>query len=69
MKNSFSTKINFLKNRKDIIEETEPSAPSPSEKIMLIKMTKTWCVGGKHYSKTNNIIECQKVNPKTKKRV
>ena len=32
-------------------------------------MTKTWCVGGKHYSNTviENIFE--KVNPKTKKLV
>ena len=30
-------------------------------------MTKTWCVGGRHYSNTNNITEYEKVNPKTKK--
>ena len=30
-------------------------------------MTKTWCVGGNHYSNTNNPIEYEKVNPKTKK--
>ena len=29
-------------------------------------MTKTWCVGGKHNSNTNNIIQYEKVNPKTK---
>ena len=32
------------------------------------KMTKTWCVGGKRYSNTN-IIEYEKVNPRTKKLV
>ena len=32
-------------------------------------MTKTWCVGGKHYCNTNNKIEYEKVNPKTKKLV
>ena len=32
-------------------------------------MTKTWCVGGGHYSDTNNIIEYEKVNPRTKKLV
>ena len=32
-------------------------------------MTKTWCVGGKHYSDTNNITEYEKRNPKTKKLV
>ena len=33
-------------------------------------MTKTWCVGGKHKSNTNNIIEYEKpMNPKTKKLV
>ena len=30
-------------------------------------MTKTYCLGGRHYSNTNNIIEYEKVNPKTKK--
>ena len=32
-------------------------------------MTKTWCVGGRHYSNTNNKIENEKVNPKTQKLV
>ena len=30
-------------------------------------MTKTCCVGGKHFSNTNNISEHEKNNPKTKK--
>ena len=30
-------------------------------------MTKTWCIGGKHYSNTNNITEYEKVNPRNKK--
>ena len=30
-------------------------------------MTKTWCVGGRHYSNTNNISEYEKRNPKNKK--
>ena len=30
-------------------------------------MAKTWCVGGKHYSYTNNITQYEKVNPRTKK--
>ena len=31
-------------------------------------MTKTWCVGGKHYSNTNNNnTQYEKMNPKTKK--
>ena len=30
-------------------------------------MTKTCCVGGRHYSNTNKIVEFEKVNPKTKK--
>ena len=29
-------------------------------------MTKTWCVGGRHMSNTNNIVEYEKVNPKLK---
>ena len=32
-------------------------------------MKKTWCVGGKHKSNTNNVIEYEKVNPRTKKLV
>ena len=32
-------------------------------------MAKTWCVGGKHYSNTNNITQFEKVNPKNKKLV
>ena len=30
-------------------------------------MTKTWCVGGKHYQNTDNISQYEKVNPDTKK--
>ena len=32
-------------------------------------MTKTCCVGGKHYKNNNNISQYEKVNPKTKKLV
>ena len=32
-------------------------------------MTKTWCVGGRHYSNTNNLVEYEKNNLKTKKLV
>ena len=32
-------------------------------------MTKTWCVGGKHYSNTNSKTQYEKVNPKNKKLV
>ena len=32
-------------------------------------MTKTWCVGGRHMSNTNNLVEYEKINPKTKKLV
>ena len=32
-------------------------------------MTRTWCVGGKQYSNTNNIAQNEKGNPKTKKLV
>ena len=32
-------------------------------------MTKTWCVGGKHYSNTVNENIFEKVNPRTKKLV
>ena len=30
-------------------------------------MTKTYCLGGRHYLNTNDITEYEKVNPKTKK--
>ena len=30
-------------------------------------MAKTWCVGGRHYSNTNNIVEYEKTNTKTRK--
>ena len=30
---------------------------------------KTYCLGGRHYSNTNNEIENEKVNPKTQKLV
>ena len=30
-------------------------------------MAKTYCLGGRHCSHTNNIIEYEKVNPRTKK--
>ena len=30
-------------------------------------MTKTWCIGGKQYGNTDNTIEYEKRNPKTKK--
>ena len=32
-------------------------------------MTTTWCVGGCHMSKTKNVIEYGKVNPRTEKLV
>ena len=37
--------------------------------ILSILMTKTWCVGGKHYSNTDNISHYEKVNPRNKKLV
>ena len=32
-------------------------------------MSKTYCLGGRHMSNTNNIIVYEKVNPKTQKLV
>ena len=32
-------------------------------------MTKTYCLGGRHMSNTDKIIEYEKVNPRTKKLV
>ena len=31
------------------------------------KMTKTWCVGGRHNSDTNNVTVYEKINPKNEK--
>ena len=36
-------------------------------KLLLIKMTKTYCLGGRHYSNTNSKTQYEKVNPKVKK--
>ena len=62
---NFSIKINLFKLRKEKIKKYEPSAP-PEYTIFSNKMTKTWCVGGRHKSKTKNNIQYEKVNPKTK---
>ena len=32
-------------------------------------MSKTYCLGGCHMSNTNNLVEYEKVNPRTKKLV
>ena len=32
-------------------------------------MKQTYCLGGRHYSKTNNITQYEKRNPKTEKLV
>ena len=32
-------------------------------------MTKKWCTGGRYKSDTKNIVEYEKINPKTKKLV
>ena len=32
-------------------------------------MTKSYCLGGRHMSNTNNIVEYEQVNPRTKKLV
>ena len=32
-------------------------------------MTKTYCLGGRHYSDTINITQYEKINPRTKKLV
>ena len=41
----------------------------PNIQIFSKKMTKTWCVGGRHKGNTNNITEYEKINPRTKKLV
>ena len=37
------------------------------DKILLIKVTLTWCVGGRHKNKTINQIVYEKLNPEIKK--
>ena len=63
----FSIKINLFKPRKEKIYVYEPSAPPYYEKKFSIQMTKT--LGGKYYSNTMKITQCEKKNPKTKKLV
>ena len=29
----------------------------------------TFCLGGRHYSNTNNLIKCEKINPRNRKLV
>ena len=37
--------------------------------IFSLKIIRAWCVRGKHYSNTDNIIEYEKVNPRSKELV
>ena len=60
-------KFNYFKTRKEKLKNYEPST-SP-ENIFSIQMTITWCVGGRHYSNTNILVEYENVNTKTKKLV
>ena len=32
-------------------------------------MSKTYCLGGRHMSNTNNLVEYEKLNPRTKRLV
>ena len=38
-------------------------------KLLLLLNDKTWCVGGRHYSNTNNLVEYEKININTRKLV
>ena len=63
---NINIKFNFFKPRKK-----KKSILNPLHHIIMnkssIQRTKSWCVGGKHKSDTKNIMEYEKVNPKTKK--
>ena len=65
---NINNKVNFFKPKKNKNIDIEASAP-PSYELFQYINDKTWCVGGRHYSNTNNIYEYEKVNPKTKKLV
>ena len=65
---NLSIKMNLFKPGKEKIKNHEASAPT-NVRIFSSYMAKTWCVGGKHYSNTNNTIEYEKVNPETRKHV
>ena len=64
---NINIKYNFFKRRKKQILIINP--------VLLLniifsnQMTKTWCVGGRHKSELNNIIEYETVNPRIKKLV
>ena len=67
---SFSIKINLVNPRKKKTIDYQSRAPPYYEIVISIKMIKTWCLGGRHYS--NNIInitQYDKRNPETKKLV
>ena len=68
MNKNIKIKLNFLEPRKKNYFDIEPSA-HPFYlfiKNLLLYMTKTWRVGGRHMSNTNNIIEYGKINPQNK---
>ena len=58
-------KYKFFEPGKKNNNDHQPSA-SPDYNFYK-QMTKTRCVGGRSYSDTNNVIEYEKVNPKTHK--
>ena len=62
-------KFNLFKPRQKEHIDYQPSAPPYYEQIVLIKMTKAWCVGRRHHSNTNNTTQYEKMNPRTKKLV
>ena len=64
---NFSIRINLFKPRRKKNIDYQPSAPPEYEKRISIQMTLSWCVGGKHKSKTKNQNIYEKVNTRTKK--
>ena len=59
-------KKNILKPRKKKILILNPLL-LPNVQMFNSYMTKTWCVGGKHYNKSINQTVYEKLNPKSHK--
>ena len=64
---NFSINIIFFKPKREKNIDYQPSAPPCYEKIISVYMTKTRCLGGRHYNNTINISQYEKRNPNTKK--
>ena len=69
MKSNLKIEFNFFKPRKEKIKNYEASAPPEFSDFYLKKISnkkQTYCLGGRHMSYINIIIDYEKVNPRPK---